>query len=95
MIVGPFVIRKYKFEPLTCISLMRVLECVSTPLEDTVYPDEMTIAASTTSKVRARSRSECSKIFSSTWHLVEILEILNLGLNVNPKDQGCDVRIFE
>ena len=33
--------------------------------------------------------------FSLTWNLVEFLEILNLGLNVNPKDQGCEVRTLE
>ena len=32
--------------------------------------------------------------FSSTYNLVEFLEIQNLGLNVNPKDQGCEVCIL-
>ena len=53
--------------PWPCISLVSVLECVSTPPGDffanMVSPAKMTITASTASKFCARSRSECSDIF--------------------------------
>ena len=52
----------------------------------------MTITTQNVSKCYAGSRSKCSDMFSSTWNLVEVLEILNLGLNVNPKGQGCEVK---
>jgi len=53
----------------------------------------MTTTASTASKFCARSRSECSNIFFLDLKSGIILG--NLGLNVNPKDLGCEVRNLE
>ena len=98
MITGSFVVRKYKLESMTlylsweclrmCFHTWHFSKCGS--------PAQMTTTAGTALKFCARSRSECSDVFvSSTWHLGEFLEIWNLGLNVNPKNLGCEVQNLE